>query len=124
MNRLSFVSAAALAIALSTACGGQQSATTEPPAQKAEPATSAQSAPPPAGKEHVFRGKVERVDTTAKTLTVAGENVEGWMGAMTMTYSADKPDVVDKVKAGDQITARVVDGDFSTLHDVQVVPAK
>lgn len=123
MNRLSIVSAPALAIALSTACGGQ-SATTQPPAQKADPAPSAQSATPPAGKEHVFRGKVERVDTTARTLTVAGENIEGWMGAMTMTYSADKPDVVDKVKAGDQITARVVDGDLGTLHDVQVVSAK
>ena len=43
---------------------------------------------------------------------------------MTMTYSADKPDVYDKVKAGDQITAKVFDGDFSTLHDVQVVGAK
>jgi len=72
----------------------------------------------------VFRGKVEQVDTKAKTLTVNGENVEGWMGAMTMTYSADKPDVYDKVKAGDQISAKVFDGDFSTLHDVQVVGAK
>ena len=43
------------------------------------------------------------------------------MSAMTMTYSADKPDVYDKVKAGDQITAKVYDGDFATLHDVQVV---
>ena len=123
MNRLRTVSAAALAVALSTACG-QPSGTTEPPAQKAEPAPSAQSAPPPAGKEHVFRGKVSSVDPTAKTLTVDGENVEGWMGAMTMTYSPDKPDVIDKVKAGDQITAKVFDGDFRTLHDVQVVAAK
>ena len=124
MNRFSLVSAAALAVALAIACGGQQSATTEPPAQKAEPAPSAQPAAPPATREHVFRGKVERVDTSARTLTVAGEKVEGWMGAMTMTYSADKADVVDKVKAGDQITARVFDGDFSTLHDVQIVSAK
>ena len=72
-------------------------------------------------KEHVFRGKVEGVDPKAKTLTVNGENVEGWMSAMTMQYSADKPDVYDKVKVGDQITAKVYDGDFGTLHDVQVV---
>jgi formylmethanofuran dehydrogenase subunit C len=55
------------------------------------------------------------------TLMVNGENVEGWMSAMTMQYSADKPDVYDKVKVGDQITAKVYDGDFATLHDVQVV---
>ena len=75
-------------------------------------------------KEHAFRGKVEKVDAKAKTLTVNGENVEGWMGAMTMSYAVDKEDVITKVKPGDQITAKVYDGDFKTLHDVQVVPAK
>jgi Cu/Ag efflux protein CusF len=75
-------------------------------------------------KEHPFRGKVEKVDAKAKTLTVNGENVEGWMGAMTMTYGVDKEDVLNKVKAGDQITAKVYDGDFKTLHDVQVAPPK
>ena len=75
-------------------------------------------------KEHAFRGKVEKVDTKAKVLTVNGENVEGWMSAMTMNYAVDKADVLDKVKAGDQITAKVYDGDFKTLYDVQVVPEK
>src|SRR5205807_9941496 len=69
-------------------------------------------------KEHTFRGKVERVDTKAKSLTVNGENVEGWMSAMTMTYAVDKPEVINKVKVGDQIIAKVYDGDFKTLHDV------
>ena len=75
-------------------------------------------------KEHTFRGTVEKVDTKDKTLTVNGEKVEGWMAAMTMIYAVDKEDVVNKVKAGDQITAKVYDGDFKTLHDVQVIPAK
>ena len=73
-------------------------------------------------KEHAFRGKVEKVDAKAKTLTVDGENVEGWMGAMTMSYAVDKEDIITKVKAGDQITAKVYEGDYKTLHDVQVVP--
>jgi len=75
-------------------------------------------------KEYTFRGKVEKVDTKAKTLTVNGENVQGWMAAMTMTYGVDKEDAVKVVKVGDQITAKVYDGDFKTLYDVQVVPAK
>ena len=111
----------ALAVGLIAACS-QEPAKTEP--AKVQPAPAAQAAPaaaPEGKKEHVFRGKVEGVDPKAKTLTVNGENVEGWMSAMTMQYSADKPDVYDKVKVGDQITAKVYDGDFGTLHDVQVV---
>jgi Cu/Ag efflux protein CusF len=75
-------------------------------------------------KEHAYRGKVEKVDTKTKTLIVNGESVDGWMGAMTMTFGVDKEDVINHVKAGDQITAKVRDGDFKTLYDVKVVPAK
>src|SRR4030095_683259 len=75
-------------------------------------------------KEYTFRGKVEAVDTKAKTLEVNGETVVGWMGAMKMTYSVDKEDVLKTLKVGDQITAKVYDGDFKVLHDVQVVTAK
>lgn len=82
------------------------------------------NAPAAGKKEHVFKGKVEKIDATAKTFTVNGEKVEGWMDSMTMVYVPDKEDVLKKVKAGDQITAKVYDGDFRTLHDVQVVPAK
>jgi Cu/Ag efflux protein CusF len=121
MNRIRIVLTMAFALGLMSACSSEP-AKTEP--AKVEPAPAAQAAPAAASaekKEHVFRGKVEAVDPKAKTLMVNGENVEGWMSAMTMQYSADKPDVYDKVKVGDQITAKVYDGDFATLHDVQVV---
>src|SRR5215475_12558346 len=68
-------------------------------------------------KPLTFHGKVEAV--TDKGLTVNGEKVEGWMEAMTMTYPVDKPDVLKKVKAGDQIMATVYKGDM-TLHNVEV----
>ena len=79
-------------------------------------------AQPKGKKSYVFKGKVEKVTPSNKTLTVANENIEGWMSAMTMDYLVDKPDdVLKRVKAGDQITATVFDGDY-TLYDVKVVP--
>jgi Cu/Ag efflux protein CusF len=83
-------------------------------------ALTAQSGAKP---EHPFRGKVQTVDTERKTLTVDGENVEGWMAAMTMTYRVDDPAVLAQLKPGTVITATVVDGDFTTLHGVRVATA-
>ena len=76
----------------------------------------------PAGrKSFTFRGKVEQVNTSTKRLIINGEKVEGWMGAMTMAYAIDKPDdVLARVKVGDQITAKVYEGDL-TLYEVQVI---
>ena len=76
-----------------------------------------------AKKEHIFRGKVEKVDAQAKKPTVNGENTPGWMGAMVMAHSVDTADILKTLKVGDQITAKVYDGDL-VLHDVKVVPAK
>ena len=67
-------------------------------------------------------GKVESVDTANKVVTVAGENVDGWMPAMTMPYNVDPPAVLATLKPGDQITATVYAGTLNTLYDVKVVP--
>ena len=74
-------------------------------------------------KSFTFHGKVEAVDATGEKLTVNGEKVEGWMDAMTMAYKVDDPGVLKKVKAGDQITATVYEGDTS-LHKIRVTSAK
>jgi protein SCO1 len=71
-----------------------------------------------AKKSYTFHGKVEAV--AADGIRVNGEKVEGWMDAMTMKYKVDDPKVLKTVKVGDQINATVYDGDFTTLHKVQV----
>jgi Cu/Ag efflux protein CusF len=72
-------------------------------------------------KSYVFHGKVEAVDEHGKNLKVNGEEVKGWMAAMTMDYKVDDAAVLKKVKPGDQIMATVYEGDL-VLHKVQVVP--
>ncbi|HVZ21843.1 MAG TPA: copper-binding protein [Vicinamibacterales bacterium] len=88
-------------------------------------AVSAQQKQPPAGKkDHAFKGKVEKVDPKNKMVTVNNENIPGWMMSMTMSYHVDKDAVLNNLKAGDQITATVYDGDFQTLYNVKVAPPK
>jgi outer membrane protein, heavy metal efflux system len=74
-------------------------------------------AQPAVKKEYAFRGRVEQVDANAKRLTVASEPIEGWMGAMTMAFKVSNEEVLARLKPGDQITAKVYEGDF-TLYDV------
>jgi len=73
-----------------------------------------------AKKLYVLRGKVEHVDAGTKRLTVHNEPIEGWMGEMTMAHEVDDDAVFHRVRVGDQITAKIYEGD-SILRDVQVV---
>ena len=70
-------------------------------------------------KQFTFKGKVEKVDAGNKTLSVKNEKVEGRMDSMTMNYVPDKEDEQKRVKPGDEITAKVYDGDNRTLYDIQ-----
>ena len=78
--------------------------------------------PPAPRKEHAFKGKVEKVDEKGKMVTVNNENIPGWMMSMTMTYKVNKEAVLKGLKAGDNITATVYDGDFQTLYNIKVAP--
>jgi Cu/Ag efflux protein CusF len=78
--------------------------------------------PPPAKKQFAFKGKVEKVDEANKYVSVNNENIPGWMMSMTMTYKVDKPDVLKTLKAGDNITATVYEGDMQTLYNVKLAP--
>ena len=77
----------------------------------------------PDRKSYLFHGKVEAVFQKAGSVRVNGEEVKGWMDAMTMDYKVDDPGVLKKLKPGDRIMATVYEGDF-VLHKVTVMPSQ
>jgi Cu/Ag efflux protein CusF len=111
--------AAALALAFAAACGPSKGEVAQPEQAESTEITPVKDVSP----AHLFRGSVQAVDTSARTVTVLNDNVEGWMTPMTMTYHVSNEAVLDTLKIGDEIAARVYDGDFKTLYDVEVMPA-
>ena len=70
---------------------------------------AAQPAAPP--KEYTLVGEIVSVDKEAKKATIKHEKIEGYMGAMTMSYPIPEQEDLDKIKAGDRITATVYDSE-------------
>jgi Cu/Ag efflux protein CusF len=58
--------------------------------------------------EYQMRGEVVRVDPSAQLATIKGEEIQGWMPAMTMEYPIKDKQEFQKLKVGEQIQAKVV----------------
>jgi len=97
---------------LLTACGSQPSQTNaKPPETNAQPPAAPPAQSQPAAeqqKQYDLKGKVVGVDKVEKTVAVAGEDIPGFMGAMTMSYPVKNDQLLDNLRAGDQITAKIV----------------
>jgi len=91
---------------------------------KPQPTRSSESQPtaPSAEKRYHLEGTVVSIDRQQKRIVVDGKDIPGFMAAMTMPYPVADDQTLDRVKAGDQITADVVEAgkDFH-LDNVVVV---
>lgn len=58
--------------------------------------------------EYQMRGEVVRVDPSAQLATIKGEEIQGWMPAMTMEYPVKDKQEFQKLKAGEQIQAKIL----------------
>jgi protein SCO1 len=72
-------------------------------------------------KRYHLKGKVVSIDKRANMANIDGEEIPGFMGAMTMPYVVKPASELDKLAAGDVVTADVVvQGDDSWLENVVV----
>ena len=72
-------------------------------------------------KRYHLKGKVVSIDKRANMANIDGEDVPGFMGAMTMPYLVKPASELDKLAPGDAITADiVVHGDASWLENIAV----
>ena len=71
-------------------------------------------------KSYTLRGTVEDVDSSSKRLSVTNEPIPGGMGTMTMNYRVDPDSVLNRLKPGDHITAKLYERNL-ILYDVQIV---
>jgi protein SCO1/2 len=69
---------------------------------------TAQVSPQSTAKRYHLKGKVVSVDKQANMANIDGEEIPGFMGAMTMPYTVKPASDLDKLSPGDAITADVV----------------
>jgi hypothetical protein len=81
-----------------------------------------QQASKKAKREFAFKGKVVKVDANAKTVTVNNDYLPGWRNSYIGTYTVNNREVLMIVEPGDQVTARVYEGNFKVLYDLRVIP--
>jgi len=78
---------------------------------------------PPATQPKVYKlkGVVKSVDEKSRRVTVAHDDIPGFMAAMTMPYKVGKGEDLKKLNSGDKIQADVVVGDgFVDLENIKV----
>src|SRR5271165_6933031 len=77
---------------------------------------------PPAAKRYELQGRVVAVDSATRQLTIAHQDIPGFMEAMTMPYTVSDKDrwVFQSIAPGDQVHATLVLGEQAELQDVTI----
>jgi protein SCO1/2 len=100
------------------ACGPSPSAQSKN-ASNAKVAIQAKDA---SAKRYVLTGRVISIDKASQSITVDGDEIPGFMAAMTMPYQVKDTSALDKLSPGDQIKAEIVVGnDEAYLENIAVV---
>lgn len=106
-----------LCLVLLADCGPSQSAE-QSDAKQADAKITADTQPP-SGKRYNLTGRVVSIDKPAQSISVDGDEIPGFMAAMTMPYQLKDAGILDKLSPGDHIKAEIVAGsDGAYLENV------
>src|SRR5882762_1228976 len=72
-------------------------------------------------KRYPLKGKVVAVDKTDRTVTIAHEDIIGYMPAMTMPFKIKNDADLEMVKPGDQVTGTLVVDDLSSWVEIAAI---
>jgi protein SCO1/2 len=91
------------------ACSGGESTSSQEPSKP--------DASESAGEQQRFEGKgvVEAIDVSQSQVTLAHEDIEGFMNAMTMPFDVKNPSILEELEVGMEVTFSLVveaDGTF------------
>lgn len=106
--------AAILLVAPAPACSKSQETS-------AKPAAAASSAP---RQTYSTAGKVRAIGERKDNITIAHEDIPGYMKAMTMMFEVEKPDMIKDINAGDQVTFTFTDRGEGQLFLESISKAK
>lgn len=92
------------------------------------PSASSSAQASSAIKHYAFKGKIVSIDTKSGNANIEGEDIPGFMGAMTMLYQIRPVSDLQKLHPGDSISANLVvdnSGDIEKywLENATVTPA-
>lgn len=74
-------------------------------------------------KRYNLTGKVVSIDKPAHSINIDGDEIPGFMAAMTMPYQVKDPSVLEKLSPGEQIKAEIVMGEDGAYLE-NIVPAQ
>jgi protein SCO1 len=85
------------------------------------PCASAQPTNATGAKRYTLTGCIVSIDKPSQSITVDGDEIPGFMAAMTMPYQLKDAAALDKLTPGDEIKAEIVVGaDEAYLENVVV----
>lgn len=92
------------------------------PSAKQPDTKSATQAGDKGAKRYALTGRVVSIDKPTQSMNVDGDEIPGFMAAMTMSYQVKDASVLNKLSPGDQIKAEIVVGnDGAYLENVTLV---